>query len=186
MLVVDERAQQLVGLQRALGLGGDVMSVLVEVGVDPVDGFVLGIVVSLALFGREICGHNLAATIEGSRNDVRAFFETQTDEGFHHRYCTSAVLEGLPALLRQSARFDFDVIAADGAFEHLAGGVMRAGPFLSNDRNVEHVARCLQPVVKGQDGLRRDRGSQCRDFAVAFAALQPIDAGPFANVVAVR
>ena len=50
VFVVDKGTQQLVRFQRALGLCGHVMGVLVEIGVDEIDGLVLCIVVSLALF----------------------------------------------------------------------------------------------------------------------------------------
>ena len=82
---MNKRAQEFVRLQGALCLSGDVMGVLIEVGVDPVDGFVLGLVISLALFRRQVCCHDLAASIEGSCDDMGAFLETQTDEGFHNR-----------------------------------------------------------------------------------------------------
>src|SRR5207253_9973799 len=58
--------------------------------------------------------------------------------------------------LFRSAILDVDVLAADRAFEHLNGRVMRAGEFLHHDRHVCHVARHLQLVVEGQNGLRRD------------------------------
>src|SRR5262245_31647368 len=49
MLVVHERAQQLIGLERALGVRRNVVGIFVEVGVDHIDRLVLGVVVGLAL-----------------------------------------------------------------------------------------------------------------------------------------
>src|SRR5215813_6406828 len=54
VLVAHERPQQFRGLQGALGVGGDVVGVFVEVGVDQVDRLVLGIVIRLALLRRQI------------------------------------------------------------------------------------------------------------------------------------
>ena len=62
---------------------------------------------------------------------------------------------------------------------------MRAGEFLHHDRHVRHVARRLQPLVERDDRLRRHRGAQRRELAAALAALQPVDARPLADVVAV-
>ena len=39
--------------------------VFVEVGVDQIDGLVLGVVIGLALFGRQIGRDHFAAAIEG-------------------------------------------------------------------------------------------------------------------------
>ena len=95
------------------------------------------------------------------------------------------VLESFLALLRQAAILDLDVLGADGAFEHLQRRVVRAGQLLHHDRHVGEVARHLQRVLEGQDRLRRHRRAQRRDIAAARAALEPVDAGPFADVVAV-
>src|ERR1700684_3963144 len=48
MLVVDESAQQLVWLERAFGRRTDMMRIFVEIGVDAIDGHVLGVVIGLA------------------------------------------------------------------------------------------------------------------------------------------
>ena len=77
------------------------------------------------------------------------------------------------------------MFGADGAFEHLQRGVMRAGQFLHHDRNVGEIARHLQRFIEGNDRLRRHRSAQRRDIAAARAFLQPVDAGPFADIVAV-
>ena len=115
-----------------------------------------------------------------------AFLETETDEGLHHRDCPIvAILEPLPTLLRQSTRLNVNMLAPNCAFEHLNCRVVGAGQLLNYDRNVEHVARRLQLVIEGQDGLRCDRCAQGRNLAAALAALQPVDARPLADVVAV-
>src|SRR5215471_11464657 len=66
MLVAHERPQQFLRLQGALGVGRDVVGVFVKVGVDQVDGLVLGVVIGLALLRRQIGRDDLAATIEGA------------------------------------------------------------------------------------------------------------------------
>src|SRR6185503_1606901 len=43
----------------------------------------------------------------------------------------------------------------------------------------------LQRFVEGQDGLRGDRSAQRGDVAGARSALEPVDARPFADVIAV-
>ena len=63
---------------------------------------------------------------------------------------------------------------------------MRAGELLNHNRHVGEVARDLQRFIERQDGLRRHSGTQGRDVAGARAAFQPVDARPFADVVAVR
>ena len=98
----------------------------------------------------------------------------------------AAVLERRPAHLRQAAMLDLDVVGADRAFEHLQRGVVRAGQFLHHDRNVGEVARHLQR-------RRRRSGSPAPPPPRAApamlppraAALEPVDARPFADVVAV-
>ena len=51
---------------------------------------------------------------------------------------------------------------------------------------VGQIARGLQPLVERQDRLRGNRRAQRGDVPAAHAALQAIDARPFADVVAVR
>jgi hypothetical protein len=186
VLVAYERPQQFRRLQGALGVGGDVVGVFVKVGVDQVDRLVLGIVIGLALRRRQIGRNDLAAAIERRGDDMGAFLETEADERLHH--CDrprGAGLERRIAHLRQPAVLDLDVLRADGAFEHLDRRVVRAGKLLRHDRHVRQVARDLQFVVEAEDRLRRDGRAQRRDVAAATAALQPIDARPFADVVAV-
>src|SRR5215813_6987218 len=114
------------------------------------------------------------------------FLETQTDEGLHHGYCAiAALLEPLPTRLRQPASLDIDVLAADRTFQHLDCRVMGAGPLLNDNGDIEHVARCLQPIIEGKDGLSRNRCAQGSDFPIPFAALESVDTCPFADVVAV-
>src|SRR5262249_61415408 len=90
-------------------------------------------------------------------------------------------LKPSPARLRQAARLNVDMVAANGAFEHLNSRVMRASEFLYHDRNVEHVARRLQLVIEGQDRLRCDGCTQRRNLAATVATLQPVDARPLAE-----
>src|SRR5213593_1599920 len=117
---------------------------------------------------------------------MRAFLEAETYEGLHHGSCAiGARPETLPAFLRQSTGLDIDVLAADRALQHLECRVVRTGPLLNHDRNVVHVARSLQPVIKGQDGLRRNSRAQSCHLAAARATLQAVNACPLANVVAV-
>jgi hypothetical protein len=57
---------------------------------------------------------------------------------------------------------------------------------LDDDRHVGQVARYLERIVEGHDRLSRHRRPERGDAAVApRAALEPVDAGPFADVVAV-
>ena len=95
------------------------------------------------------------------------------------------VFERRIAGLRQPAVLNLDVLRADRAFEHLDRRVVRAGELLHHDRHVRPVARHLQRVVEGKDRLRRHSRAQRRDIAAALAALEAIDARPFADIVAV-
>ena len=70
MLVAHEGAQQLLRLERALGVRGNVVRIFVEIAVDQIDRRILGIVIGLALLGGEIGRYHLAAAIERSRDDV--------------------------------------------------------------------------------------------------------------------
>ena len=64
MLVTHERAQQLVRLQRAIRVRGDMVSVLVEIGIDPIDRLIFGAVVRSPLLVRQSGRDDLAAAIE--------------------------------------------------------------------------------------------------------------------------
>ena len=74
---------------------------------------------------------------------------------------------------------------ADRAFEHLDRRVVRTRELLNDDGHIRHIARNLKALFEGEDGLRRDGGAKAGDVAAARAALDPVDAGPFADVVAV-
>ena len=52
VLVTDKRTQKLRGLERSLCVCGHMVSVLVEISVDEIDGLVFGVVVCLALLRR--------------------------------------------------------------------------------------------------------------------------------------
>src|SRR6266700_6641081 len=79
MLVADEGPEKLMRSERALGMGGDMVRIFVEVGIDQIDRHVLGVVISLAPVGCEIGRDDLAAAIERGRDDMRALLETKTD-----------------------------------------------------------------------------------------------------------
>src|ERR1700691_6038306 len=64
MLVAHEGAQQLMGRERALGMGRDQMGIAVEIGVDAIDRLVLGGVIGVALLRRQMRRDHLAAAIE--------------------------------------------------------------------------------------------------------------------------
>jgi len=97
----------------------------------------------------------------------------------------AAVAQRRPARVGQAALGDCDMLGADGAFQHLQHRVMRAGQLLHQHRHVGEVARHLQLLLEGEDRLRRDRGAQGRDLAGPRAALQPVDARPFADIVGI-
>src|ERR1041385_526175 len=79
VLIAHKSARQLAWLERPLGMGGNVMGILIEIGVDEIDSFVFGVVISLPLFRRQFRRHNFAPAIERGRNDVRAFLEPKAD-----------------------------------------------------------------------------------------------------------
>src|SRR3954454_23893838 len=114
------------------------MRVFVEVGIDEIHSFVLRRVIGLALFSRKLRRDNLAASVKACSDDVRTFFDAETDKGLHHRHCPCApLLQSRISRLRKTAILDNYMVASASALEHLNCSVMGTGKLLHQDWNID-------------------------------------------------